>query len=426
MLGLNDWVAVLGDAGVGDAASGAAVDGDGSNPRGTRSAGARSRIALKRPASADTTHPERRRLCRSSVGNIIASAPTMQFHGREPPCIVEEAHTATVKPLPSPIRFGSMFSGMGMDMIAAKDLNRAVVHEFWVESDAGAQRFLRANGTVRIEFYDAYAREFRNMAPAVDVLTLGAPCTPFSTMGKNLALNDDRGAGMFTALPYIERWRPRIIIFENVPTLLTKHAAVFARLVSMVKAIVQPDGAAHYATFWKALNSADYGVPQRRTRLYLICIAYMGRTRVRFRWPNAEPPVTLKSILDVDDNTTPPERLTGATALRNLALANDKVLNGTYNGEVCVDLQSSTLSLTQERTPCLTRARGKALAFWLLRRNRRLTTREMCRLQGIDVEGDGLHIPCTHSQLGGLLGNAFTRCVMSKLIAQAVLAAEHG
>ncbi len=89
---------------------------------------------------------------------------------------------------------------------------------------------------------------------------------------------------------------------------------------------------------------------------------------------------------------------------------------------VVVDTCSTKPQICYNYAPCLTKARGGALGFWTLQHGRPLNVRELCRLQGLDIER--LKVTVTDHQLGGLLGNGFTVTVIQRVILNALLVAE--
>ena len=85
--------------------------------------------SIKRPASNASNAAKRSKLPRRKA----AETPPTVVDSVQPEVNFPKPTRDTPHPLPTPIRFGSMFSGMGTDHIAAEDLGRSVLHEFWVE-----------------------------------------------------------------------------------------------------------------------------------------------------------------------------------------------------------------------------------------------------------------------------------------------------
>jgi DNA (cytosine-5)-methyltransferase 1 len=97
----------------------------------------------------------------------------------------------------------------------------------------------------------------------VPFLWASPPCQPFSAAGSGRGHADERD-GMPAFLRAVEHLRPSVVVMENVKGLtFAKHRwyldAAVARLAEF-----------GYAVEWRVLNTADYGVPQTRERLFLI------------------------------------------------------------------------------------------------------------------------------------------------------------
>ena len=103
----------------------------------------------------------------------------------------------------------------------------------------------------------------RCMQGPIDVVYGGPPCQPFSYGGVRKAHQDDRD--MIPAfLAVVDAVQPAALLIENVPGLLTKATKpYFTAVVVMLEKL-------GYRTTWKELHSADYGVPQKRRRLFIV------------------------------------------------------------------------------------------------------------------------------------------------------------
>jgi DNA (cytosine-5)-methyltransferase 1 len=98
----------------------------------------------------------------------------------------------------------------------------------------------------------------------VDVLFAGFPCQPFSSMGERKGLNDARGTLFFAIAAFLEAKRPRYCVLENVRGLKTDAGG---KTLMLIKQILSELG--YKVSVW-TLNSADYGVPQTRRRVYIV------------------------------------------------------------------------------------------------------------------------------------------------------------
>lgn len=92
----------------------------------------------------------------------------------------------------------------------------------------------------------------------------GAPCQPFSNMGSKKGIKDNRGTLFQDFIRIVKETLPKGFIFENVEGLTqSKHKAVIDALEKEFKKI-------GYAVTSSILLAADYGVPQKRKRLFVV------------------------------------------------------------------------------------------------------------------------------------------------------------
>jgi len=119
----------------------------------------------------------------------------------------------------------------------------------------------------------------------IDVVIGGPPCQSFSTAGMRRGLNDKRGMALLEFIRVIRETRPKFFVFENVAGLKSaakKHVPFYERikseksmsgdhkLGSLFEEILEQFKIPGYRFEWRILNTADFGVPQKRKRLILI------------------------------------------------------------------------------------------------------------------------------------------------------------
>lgn len=101
--------------------------------------------------------------------------------------------------------------------------------------------------------------------PPHDVLLAGFPCQPFSMMGEQKGFEDERGTLFFSIETLLKKHNTKIVVLENVKNLETHDGGkTFLRM----KKILEED--LGYVLFYNVLNTADYGIPQTRRRLFIV------------------------------------------------------------------------------------------------------------------------------------------------------------
>jgi DNA (cytosine-5)-methyltransferase 1 len=242
-----------------------------------------------------------------------------------------------------------------------------------------------------------------NKIPVHDVLIGGFPCQPFSMMGKEKGFEDKRGTLFFKVIEIVENQRsrghqPRIIVLENVRNLMTHDKG------NTFKVIKQELQSLGYNVFAEKINSADYGVPQTRNRVYLVCL--MENIKYSFPKPKKNN-LTMQDILehDVDAKYFLSERI-----LKTIMSTG----TGGYYAKSEIDLPIArplTATMAKMHRACqdnyVTQEHGI----------RRLTPRECARLQGFP---DNFKISVSDAQAYKQFGNAVTVNV-SYAIAKSIL-----
>jgi len=188
-------------------------------------------------------------------------------------------------------------------------------HEAIVEWDADACATIRANRGRRataskswpdVLQADIRGVDFADFKPDVDLLSGGVPCQPWSQGGRHLGFDDDRN--MFPDMVRaIRMLRPKAVLVENVKGLQRK---AFTNYFEYIKLQIQypelppksqEDWSAHlrrlerhhtakagskgltYQVVAQLLNAADFGVPQRRERVFIV--AFRSDLGVEWNFP---------------------------------------------------------------------------------------------------------------------------------------------
>jgi len=103
--------------------------------------------------------------------------------------------------------------------------------------------------------------------PHHDLLIGGFPCKSFSIVAQNpprLGYKDERGMLFFEMVKLLKRHKPRFFIAENVKGLLS------ANKKQAFPMIIREFERAGYHVKYKVLTASNYGVPQKRQRVFII------------------------------------------------------------------------------------------------------------------------------------------------------------
>lgn len=124
---------------------------------------------------------------------------------------------------------------------------------------------------------------------AIDVIVGGPPCQAFARIGRaklrdlhehpEAYLQDPRSDLYLRYLEYVQAFRPLAVLVENVPEFLNYGGH---NLAEEMCEVLEKDG---YSCRYTLLNSARYGVPQFRERVFLIALASSLGTEPTFPTP---------------------------------------------------------------------------------------------------------------------------------------------
>lgn len=118
--------------------------------------------------------------------------------------------------------------------------------------------------------------------PEFDILTGGFPCQSFSIVAQNpkrLGVKDERGKLFFEMCRILRERQPKCFIAENVKGILTANKR------SAFPLILKEFEESGYDVQYQILNSADYGVPQKRERV--IIVGFRKDLNITFSFPKA-------------------------------------------------------------------------------------------------------------------------------------------
>lgn len=125
----------------------------------------------------------------------------------------------------------------------------------------------------------------------VDVLVAGTPCQSFSQAGLRKGVEDPRGNLLIKFIEIIALVKPKIFVLENVKGLLSHDKG------NTIKIILEKlEESELYRINYKCLNAAEYGVPQKRERVFIIGV--LKSVNKEFSFPvRCETRKVLKDVL---------------------------------------------------------------------------------------------------------------------------------
>lgn len=169
------------------------------------------------------------------------------------------------------MRLLSLFSGIGAFEKALENLGINYDLVGFSEIDKYAVKSYCAvhNVSEDLNLGDITKIDVSKLPKDIDVITHGSPCQSFSIAGKQHG--GDKGSGtrsslMWNTVDIVEHTKPKYVIWENVKNLVSnKHRHNFDSYLITMRNL-------GYNSYYKVLNSKDYGVPQNRERVYVISI----------------------------------------------------------------------------------------------------------------------------------------------------------
>jgi DNA (cytosine-5)-methyltransferase 1 len=223
--------------------------------------------------------------------------------------------------------------------------------------------------------------------PDHDILLGGFPCQPFSILGKSLGFTDTRGTLFFNIEEIIRIKKPYAFMLENVKQ-LRSHDKGHTLLIIREKL-----EALGYFVHVKILNALDFGLPQKRERIFIVGF----KEDIDFSFPT---PLgyyqMLSQILEPDEEIDP-----SYFASEKIVANRLEKIKKTYSiPSIWHENKGGNISALPYS--CALRA-GASYNYLLVNGKRRLTSREMLRLQGFP---ETFKIVVSYQTMRKLTGNS--------------------
>ena len=236
--------------------------------------------------------------------------------------------------------------------------------------------------------------------PDFEILLGGFPCQAFSIIGKKEGFaNETCGTLFFDIERILKVKRPPAFMLENVRN-LTAHDG--GNTFRTIKEHLEALG---YHVYAKVLNALDYGVPQKRERIFIVGFL----DDVNFQFPEPIPPEqrqTLSDILETDVDKKYYVR--DAIRISRLERLKDKNYPKPY-----ISHENMAGSVTPHPYSSALRA-GASANYILINDERRPTEREMLRIQGFP---DTYKVVLPYSKVKKQCGNSVAVPVIKAIAA---------
>jgi DNA (cytosine-5)-methyltransferase 1 len=166
------------------------------------------------------------------------------------------------------MRYGSVCSGIEAATVAWHSLGW--VPSFFSEIEKFPREVL-AHHYPDVPLHGDFTTIGENQYGSIDLLVGGTPCQSFSIAGLRKGLDDDRGNLALEFIKLAQRERPRWVVWENVPGVLSSNGG--KDFGSFLGAL----GEIGYGFAYRVLDAQYFGVAQRRRRVFVV--GYLGDWR---------------------------------------------------------------------------------------------------------------------------------------------------
>ena len=184
------------------------------------------------------------------------------------------------------MRVCSLFAGIGGMDLGFEQAGFGI--DYANDFDKYCKQTYYANFNVKMQLADINEVDVDSI-PDFDILVGGFPCQPFSIAGKRQGFEDKRGNLFFKICEIIEQKKPEVVVLENVKGLVNHDRGnTFAVILDELHKL-------KYKVYHKILNTADYGIPQNRQRVYIVCFKERS---INFEYPEQEQAGALSDCID--------------------------------------------------------------------------------------------------------------------------------
>lgn len=266
---------------------------------------------------------------------------------------------------------GESYSGFGFDFVGAYDFDEKAIETY-------RQNVHQTADVLDLSSYDPVD------LPAADVLVGGFPCQDFSSCGPQRGLDSERGRLFEALVKYMRRHQPKMVVAENVKNL------EYMLKGEVLEFIMNEFRSCGYKVEMWRLYAPDYGVPQTRTRLFIVCVrqdieGFPIKPEANFSDAHRSIKWAIDDLKGISDESVPNQS-------QYFRASKAKKGNGQGDEVSKADQPGYTV-----------RANAKSRIQFHYALDRRLTVRECARLQTFP---DDFSFPYSNSQNVKMIGNA--------------------
>lgn len=294
------------------------------------------------------------------------------------------------------IKFIDLFCGIGGFRIAAQNAAKALGLEATCVFSSDIDKYARESYRANFGEYPMgdITKISEQDVPGHDLLLAGFPCQAFSIMGSKRGFEDTRGTLFFEIARILKCKKPKAFVLENVKQLKGhNNGKTLDTIINTLKEL-------GYNASFQTLNALDFGLPQKRERIFIVGI----KDGIEFKFPSGDKEhAVLESILEkeVELKYYASEHITA----KRKKLHTPKHTPSIWHENKSGNISSHTYS-------CALRA-SASYNYLLVNGERRLTPREMVRLQGFP---DSFKIVVSDFQIAKQAGNSLPITVAQKII----------
>lgn len=300
------------------------------------------------------------------------------------------------------LKFIDLFCGIGGFRIAAEEAcqQNSIIPKCVFSSDIDSQ----AQDTYEANFGERPVGDITKIneseIPDHDILFAGFPCQAFSICGNMKGFEDTRGTLFFHIARILKEKKPRAFVLENVK-MLRGHD--HGKTLTCILQTLQSLG---YHVWSQVLNALDFGLPQKRERIFIVgCL-----DEIQYEFPDGKIPMKpLLEVLEKNVNLS-------YYASENIQAKRRRTFQASVHEGPTIWHENKSGNISAYPYSCAMRA-GASHNYLLINGERRLTEREMLRLQGFP---EWFKIVGTYSTLRKQTGNSLpvpcAKAVFEKLL----------